>query len=340
MNNIDEYILQNYKTQTNAQMAEKCKCCTSTISNHRKKLGLSNLERNKKLQQKAEYICNQYGKKTRQQIAKELNCSVSYIQKILNANKITGTVRNTYYYDDYYFHDIDCPNKAYWLGFIASDGCVYKRERHEDTLNLSLKQDDFEILKELQNQLKTTKPISFSQSDRTATLQISSNQLCQDLKNIGIEQTKTFKMSITNILSNISLKYWNAFILGYFDGDGSIDIPQHTISKSHVRIAAPIKNQIEFQVALKKFDIDSTVMEDKRTYTQPFGSLEFKNTAEKYMFLKFIYNSKIKCLNRKAERAQELIQRIENNSTNRSENTKAVIRYKSVVLKWEELLER
>ena len=36
----------------------------------------------------------------------------------------------------------------------------------------------------------------------------------------------------------------------------------------------------------------------------------------------------------------ELIRRIEENSTNRSENINAIKEYKSVVLKWEELLER
>ena len=39
--NIDEYILKNYKEKTNAQMALECGCNKSTISNHRKKLGIS-----------------------------------------------------------------------------------------------------------------------------------------------------------------------------------------------------------------------------------------------------------------------------------------------------------
>ena len=68
--------------------------------------------------------------------------------------------------------------------------------------------------------------------------------------------------------------------------------------------------------------------------------MELENTTEKYIFLKFIYNSSVKCLQRKKGRASILMQRIEHNITNRPENIKAINHYKSVVLKWGELLKR
>ena len=45
------------------------------------------------------------------------------------------------------------------------------------------------------------------------------------------------------------------------------------------------------------------------------------------------------CRDSKKERSKELLLRIEDNVTNRSENINSVNKYKSVVLKWEELLE-
>ena len=74
--------------------------------------------------------------------------------------------------------------------------------------------------------------------------------------------------------------------------------------------------------------------------TKLFFIVRSLGPGAKYMFLKFIYSLKVKCLERKKERAFELIKRIENNSTNRSENVKAKKFYESVVLKWEELLKR
>ena len=124
--NIDNYILQNYKNKTNAQMAQECGCNKSTISNHRKKLGISATEFNQELRKKADYICSQYGKKTKTQIAKELNCSAAFIQKIWIENNLSGSLKTTYYYDESYFEQINTPEKAYWLGFIAADGNLYR----------------------------------------------------------------------------------------------------------------------------------------------------------------------------------------------------------------------
>ena len=72
--NIDNYILENYKTKTNAQMALECGCNVSTISNKRKKLGISATELNKALREKTPYICEMYGRKTAHQISNELSC--------------------------------------------------------------------------------------------------------------------------------------------------------------------------------------------------------------------------------------------------------------------------
>ena len=343
--NIDNYILQNYKTKTNAQMALECGCNKSTISNHRKKLGISATELNSQLRNKTEYICSQYGKKTKTSLAKELNCSAAFIKKIWEENGLTKTKKVIYCCNEKYFEKIDSPEKAYWLGFIAADGNIYKREGHLSLLSISIKDTDIKLLQELQKELSTTKPIAITQdkrreSTKMATLQISSDLLCNQLLKIGIGIRKTFDLSIKQIFANIPKQFWSSFLLGYFDGDGSIDIPEQGISKSHIRISAPIKSLNDFKEVLDSFDINCSITQDERKYTEPFGSLEFKNTTEKYMFLKFIYSLKVKCLERKKERAFELIKRIENNSTNRSENVKAKKFYESVVLKWEELLKR
>ena len=148
-------------------------------------------------------------------------------------------------------------------------------------------------------------------------------------------------MELDKVFENIPEEFIFDFILGYFDGDGSIDIPEkEEISKSHVRIVGPIKSLEVFQKTLSTYGVSSSIGKDKRKYSQPFGSLELKNTTEKYCFLKLVYASNIKSLTRKEERANILLRRIENNVTNRSENIKAVNFYKSVVLKREELLGR
>ena len=151
--NIDNYILQNYKIKTNAQMALECGCNKSTISNHRKKLGISATELNSQLRNKTEYICSQYGKKTKTSLAKELNCSAAFIKKIWDENGLTKTKKVIYCCDEKYFEKIDSPEKAYWLGFIAADGNIYKREGHLSLLSISIKDTDIKLLQEFQKEL-------------------------------------------------------------------------------------------------------------------------------------------------------------------------------------------
>ena len=344
--NIDNYILQNYREKTNAQMAQECGCSKSTISNHRKKLGISKTELNSQLRNKTKYICEQYGKKTKVQIAKELNCSVDFIKKIWSENNLIGTLKTIYYYDETYFSNINTPEKAYWLGFIAADGNLYRREGHQGLISISINKRDIELLENFKKELNTSKPINIIQDKRRkntvmATLQITSDKIFNDLLQKGIGIRKTFDLDLSYIFEKIPINFYSDFILGYFDGDGSIYIPNdNTISKSYIRITGPIKNLEVFSSILKNFGVENTIVEDKRKYKEPFGNLEFKNTPEKYVFLKYIYKNNVKCLNRKKERAIELIKRIESNSTNRSENIKAINNYKSVVVKWEELLGR
>ena len=343
--NIDDYILENYKTKTNAQMAEECGCCISTITNKRKKMGISATDLNDKLREKVPYICEMFGKKTRHQISKELNCSVGFITKIWKENNLTGTKNTIYSYDINYFKTIDTSEKAYWLGFIAADGNLYRRDGHQGMVSISIHEKDIELLENFKSEIDTTKPISICQDKRRpdtriATLQITGDEFFNDILFYGIGIRKTFGMNLEEVFEKIPKKFINDFILGYFDGDGSIDIPQNnTISKGHVRISAPEKNLHVFQNYLLSVGITSTISIDKRKYSKSFGSLELKNTTEKYCFLKLIYSSNIKSLTRKKERADELIRRIENNVTNRSENIKAVNFYKTVVVKWGELLE-
>lgn len=344
--NIDNYILENYKTKTNAQMALECGCHRSTISNKRKKLGISATELNKALREKTSYICEMYGRKTAHQISNELSCSVSFVRKIWEENGLCGTKSTVYSYKENYFEKIDTPEKAYWLGFIASDGCLYRREGHQGMISLSVNEKDVEILDNFKKELDTAKPISISTDKRRpntkmASLQITGDKIFNDILSLGIGVRKTFDMELDKIFENIPKKFIFDFILGYFDGDGSIYIPQERkISESHICIAAPIKSLEVFQKILLLYNIESSIIKDKRKYSQPFGRLELKNTTEKYCFLKKIYSSNIKSLIRKKERANILLQRIEDNATNHSENIKAVNFYKSVVLKREELLER
>lgn len=139
-------------------------------------------------------------------------------------NILSNQARRKKVKDDY-FSKIDAPTKAWLLGFIASDGII-RREVNVIKIGLSLR--DKEILEKIKDELGIEKKIFTYQTSNgfdVCELSWTSKQQKEDLAKFGIVNRKTYKaLHLPNLPDNLKL----AYILGYFDGDGSI-----SISKEH-----------------------------------------------------------------------------------------------------------
>ena len=235
-----------------------------------------------------------------------------------------------YNFDENFFHKIDTEDKAYLLGFICTDGNIYKRDGHQLQLGISVRDYDKEILLHFKDSLKSNHPIHEQLDNRRSTTLMNtivfvSNKIGEDLGLLKIYPNKTFNLDYSFIFNQLTSELWPAFILGLFDGDGNIDCPKDgTISRSHVRLSGPVKELQQISQQLKLVGLNSNLIIDKRKYTQPFGSLECVNTIDKYCLLKYMYSTNVIGLSRKRQEAYELIRRIECNVTNRAEYKKAV----------------
>ena len=119
-----------------------------------------------------------------------------------------------------YFQNIDSHIKAYFVGFIAADGCINKPSRGgQDRLSIGLHIQDRVILETLKQELNAPNKIS-SATETMVQLQISCQELCDDLRQYGIDYRKTFNMP--NIIPLIPEEFRNSLILGILDGDGCI----------------------------------------------------------------------------------------------------------------------
>ena len=234
-----------------------------------------------------------------------------------------------YTLNENFFNEIDNADKAYLLGFICTDGCLYKREGHQGQLSISIRDYDIEILSHFISSLEASHPIKYTaDSRRKETVMVSvvfvSEKLYQSLIRLGLKPQKTYSLSYSEIMKHIPKSFWPSFYLGLFDGDGNIDFPKNgTISRSHVRLSAPLKQLLQLQNNFPFGDLCS-VIEDKRGYAEPFGSLEAKGSVGKYCILKYIYSLPVNSLSRKKDNAMILMNRIEQNVTNRAENIRAV----------------
>ena len=160
-------------------------------------------------------------------IAKSLNV---YLQSVTNLVKhyrpnisITPDKGNVHY-----FENINSYAKAYIVGFIAADGALVKNKT-TTSLTITIKYEDKAVLEfiksEIGNSHKLIEIIRPSSFDKTKTIHhirycISDKNITNDLLNLGITYNKSLTMG--NIIENIPYEYRNAFIIGYFDGDGSI----------------------------------------------------------------------------------------------------------------------
>lgn len=142
----------------------------------------------------------------------------------------------TYQWNESFFESIDTEQKAYWLGFIAADGCVDKKE-----FRLHLSERDIKHLNKFKSTIQSTHPIHRT-ANKSATFIIGNKKIVKDLTALGIVHRKTFTLEYPFIPQKLN----RHFIRGVFDGDGCITNVKNRQSKrwSIYTASEKFKNQL------------------------------------------------------------------------------------------------
>ena len=119
-----------------------------------------------------------------------------------------------------YFNKIDKKEKAYWLGFLYADGYISKDSRRI-TLTISLKDEC--IVDEFIKFVGANKSVKkyygpYKTCGKTVTLTITNQSFTNNLVKHGCVNKKSKIIKFPKF-DKISLNL--AFLLGYYDGDGS-----------------------------------------------------------------------------------------------------------------------
>lgn len=307
-----EEFTKLYNSLSIEEIASFYKKNRHTITNFAKRIGIYQKKEKILTPEEEQEILNSYYTTTSTELAKKYNVSTSKISQLWTQAGLRGKTNRTYYLDENYFENIDTDDKAYWVGFIAADGCLYHpKDGRQDILSISLAIQDKEHLEKLQKNLKTNKPLSISSHGRNkefkhASLQISSNKISKDLQKIGVTPRKTYSVQ----WPKIEEKFLPAYIRGYFDGDGYIShkIERDNLHSVHVDIVGFLENMKNFQAYLLSKGIKTSISLDKRKYKiQNFCSLRLNNKKEKQKFLHLIYDNASVYLDRKYILAQNFI---------------------------------
>lgn len=124
-----------------------------------------------------------------------------------------------YTQDNSYFEVIDSERKAYWLGFLYADGCVYESPNSK-IVAINLHKKDQYILEEFIKDIKSDRKVNID-SRGYADLRIGSIKMANDLIKLGCIPRKSLvlKFPTEDIVPNYLIRH---FIRGYMDGDGCI----------------------------------------------------------------------------------------------------------------------
>lgn len=107
------------------------------------------------------------------------------------------------------------PELSYFIGLIASDGCLY-RGKDSYVVSIKLQKSDRNILDKLHNIFKIGN--TYCTSDDMYTYRIYSKSFYNFLIGIGLTEKKSKSLTMPDIPS----QFIKDFVRGYFDGDGYI----------------------------------------------------------------------------------------------------------------------
>lgn len=245
-------------------------------------------------------------------ISKILCFSEYIINKYLRSETIiknSGFYSRKYICNDNYFEEIDAHQKAYWLGFLYADGCVTKIK----TLSVILHEKDVLHLEKLKLALEATNPIEIRHENirdkegnlvriqDCCKLRISSIKLCDDLIKLGCVQQKT-KILEFPTLEQVTEEFLVSFILGYFDGDGSVYF-YYNEKQNREKYGFSVTSTWRFLQGLKfylekLFDVKSFLRNHK---SEGIGILEVHSKVDIRKFFQVAYENCPVSLDRKKE---------------------------------------
>lgn len=124
-----------------------------------------------------------------------------------------------------FFDQINTEERAYWLGFITADGCVYRSPRGVPSgITIRLGAKDVKHLEKWRAAIHGTHPIYTCTSNvngKTTTqvrINVGSTQLARSLGNLGVTPAKSLTVRPAKIPPDLERHYWR----GVFDGDGCL----------------------------------------------------------------------------------------------------------------------
>ena len=251
--------------------------------------------------------------KTIEEVSEHFNLSAPTIIKILNQFRVKRYSKVQLFspeLNEHYFNKIDNEYKAYFLGMIISDGCIYTEGNKQNLLALTLQNQDKYILEVFKTQLKSNKNITFD-GRGCCGLQILSNILVKDLKQYGLCSNKSLK---TIFPKNLPKEMYPHLIRGLIDGDGSISFYARQNRKSHTKAIRMCQGNKQFLIDFVQFlhkEIGTNLISIYQE-KENLWSIRYSNNNDMKKIISYLYSDCQIFLTRKKELCDKILKEISN----------------------------
>jgi len=152
------------------------------------------------------------------------------------------------------------PHQAYFFGWLATDGSVGNGQ-----FRIRIQEKDKEVLDYLKAKIEYAGPLIYEKrnpknnnwnttNQNRFCLSISSVRVCEDLKMLGLIPNKADKFVWPAALPQ---KSWRGFLLGLYEGDGTVSLQNRKGSKGHL-MNVNLLGSFELLSKVKEILLDNT----------------------------------------------------------------------------------
>lgn len=221
------------------------------------------------------------------EISKKFNVNCKTIYNYLEKNEI---YRNYIYHNRTlnrrYFQNIDSYDKAYFLGFMITDGCVTE----DNSVSLTLKMDDYEILETFRQKISNENKLYYNYDRNEVSFRFKSKETQNDLSKYGVVYRKTFTTFLPLLPNPFLMSH---MLRGIFDGDGWISEKSHNIglcSASYIFIKY-VRDYLHLLLGV--YSVNITVSTNNRL--TPLYQIQWSSLKDIFIIGSYIYSGKRDC---------------------------------------------
>ena len=224
------------------------------------------------------------------------------IGKILNKYHIARYTKSQLYSPELvedYFSVINTQAKAYFLGLIITDGCIYSKNGKAPRISISLHDNDSYLIKLFLKEIHSNKKVT-NDGRGCSEVAIGSHKMVSDLRKYGLLERKSL---CTVFPSNLPIDYYPSLLRGIIDGDGSISFYARKGRKCHTKAIRLCSGNEKFLLDIVEFlhrvvGIDSVnVYRDKEN----LWSIAYRKTASLLKLIEYLYSDAEIYMKRKKE---------------------------------------